>query len=98
MVKEAYAKTGLKPMRGHYYQFADDGHSCACGIGAIYYNRNVEYAKGMRASKLASAEYGEMYKHGFTAGFDGHSQDAINDTEYKTGYEDGRAVWEAVKP
>lgn len=91
MVKEAYAKTGLKPKNQCFF---DNG--CACAIGAMYYEKTGSAAGGF-ARGWADEMFTDIYADGFIYGFDEQYPAWQDNPYYMQGYEDGRAAWEAVK-
>jgi|SRR5690625_4341677 len=99
MALRAYEETGLKPMQGDY--FPEKG--CACGLGVmmqhIHPEINIEALDIHKFDVRVSATFGNSYKSGFAAGFDGVPEEfrGFMGTIEKAAYEDGRKVWEAVK-
>ncbi|WP_010271408.1 hypothetical protein [Paenibacillus senegalensis] len=101
-VKEAYEKTGLKPMQNGWFEIST---KCACGLSAVLAaEKGIEWLESqfrLRRSRsyIASERLNLLpsYVTGFTSGFDGgvffHSEGGTS----ALGYEDGKAAWEAVK-
>lgn len=94
-VVEAYKATGLKPMRGWYFQNKD----CACGLGAIAANGGCSRNED-RADRwlVRNGGFHHSYIGGFAGGFDGEQSlvPGANAEEYKQGYADGQSAWNAV--
>jgi hypothetical protein len=92
-VVTAYKETGLRPGRGAY--FPDDG--CACGLGVLYYRDKPDHMGTITA--YFDNKLGYDYRLGFVVGFDGeyfgYGVIGKPSDDYKVGYEDGRACWQA---
>lgn len=101
--RDLYKKTGLRPMSRWYAKTDDDGHGCACLIGAMVINeltdREKKLALGVKgfsfngkAAKLFNLSTPELYAitHGFDTGFEddqNYNFDCIVDGGYLEGYE-----------
>lgn len=97
-VKAAYEKMGLKVKRGGYFPGVG---GCACGLGAYAAAYlGVVPAMGEVGVSCAyfNAGFKRNYRMGFADAFDGDPENPkLQVEEYKFGYEDGLAAWEAVK-
>jgi hypothetical protein len=92
MGKEAYEKSGLCPMQGDYFP----APGCACALGAIARMKaGVDITEG-RAGNILQIYFGLPFSYitNFADGFDGNPKYLDADQE---AYDDGKAVWEAVK-
>ena len=106
-VLAAYEATGLKPVQESWTDMVN-GQRCGCGLTAVAMSKR----KGLDFSDFFS-NLGDLdaedrmlahelglpldYVWGFAAGFDGNSPFGIDYADWRLGYKDGRAAWEAVK-
>jgi hypothetical protein len=110
MVKEAYEKTGLKPMAKTWADWEGD-RKCGCALTACYYakvenptefNKYIEKVDEDIIEPFLSDKLGldEEYIIGFIRGFDNStSPTPLYARDYnarKIGYEDGQAARKAV--
>ena len=100
MVREAYAKTGLKPGHGSFFPKAN----CACALGALYYEKHgLSVDDPQTVREFLDAQYQPWYVTGFARGFDGmprilpaFCRDGMKHAEIRCGYADGQACAAAV--
>lgn len=95
MVKRAYQKTGLQPIRGCITNRPE--RPCCCGIGVLAAVRGIDHIEERYA--FADRMFGNSYRHGFVMGFDGgdyDSDDVDSRQRYRDGFNDGRKCATAV--
>ena len=100
MVREAYAKTGLRPGHGSFFP----GDKCACALGALYYEKHgLSVDDPQTVREFLDARYPPWYVTGFARGFDGMARilpafcrDEAKHEEIRRGYADGQACAVAV--
>lgn len=105
-VLEAFERTGFTPSKEVWFVDIESKRADAIGILAmIKLNHNYE---GLKWSFFRIGEYetlsqvlgtGLVYMRGFIRGFEGGflSHQFYGSDRYKSGYNDGKAAWEAVK-
>lgn len=103
MVKEAYQKTGLKPVRGQWTAF-EDGRQCGCGLTALLCSSGFSFQRvdEFTNEKALPIEYAadrllldRNYATGFVGGFDGKLKSWYT-IEEEPGYLDGAEVAAAI--
>lgn len=88
-VKEAYAKTGYRPVRGDY---CNQETKCACGMGVLGLAAGLPPHSLCGRTVAAKLELPERFVYGFTMGFDGRCIANDADYEFMKGYATGVAV------
>jgi hypothetical protein len=107
MIKQAYEKTGLKPVRGSHNIYNNESLIYATGLLALYAHINNNINPDLSdAIKWGFNEYGEGYTMGFLWGFYGNEEkrkefEAVNEAkaidQFNQGWNDGFESWKAVK-
>lgn len=96
--KEAYAKSGLKPVRRATFCTNAEKQDCGCLIAAMALEAGCERVQEKILAWIPD-NLGCHYAGGLIDGFDGRKSDAWqikNNQRYMDGYEDGKAVAEEL--
>lgn len=99
-VLAAYEKTGLKPGR---FLYKDNYLKCGCPVTALAESIGCTYEpsdEGLFLARFArERELNISYLNGFINGVDSTNHPTTSEKkEFIDGFEDGRLVWEAVRP